>query len=292
MLGFTQSFNSAHFCRFCKIEKRDIQDNFYERQDLLRNENNYTADLLANDVKSTGISEECLFHKIPRFHATKNLSVDVLHDILEGICQYDLGLILNYFIRHCKFFDLNELNHLVRGFDYGPHRNAPPEILASHIKKKRLMMSGAEMLCFVRHLLLIISHLVPHDNHAWELIIQLTKIVELAMSNVLSPHTYHISRQLIGDYLQCLTTMFPKCLRPKHHFLTHYPTVFSSSGPFSKMSGIRCEGKHRDAKMTAKTSLNRQNISRTIAIKHQLRLNFRLMTDQDSNLLEYDPLSL
>lgn len=134
ILGFTTSFRSHSFCRFCKIKLYDIQDKFYEDPNLMRNENNYSSDLLKNDTKSTGIVEQCIFHKMTDFHVTQNLSVDTLHDILEGTCQYDLGQILRNFIEVKKYFELDEFNNWLKGFDYGHNKNTPPEILLAHIK--------------------------------------------------------------------------------------------------------------------------------------------------------------
>lgn len=58
------------------------------------------------------------------------------------------------------------------------------------------------------------------------------------------------------------------------------------------MSSIRCESKHRVGKLTSKTSFNRTNVCRTIAIKDQLRLNYRFMIQDDSILRIYDPDSI
>lgn len=132
ILGFRESFNCPIFCRFCKLNKQNLQT-VTEEADLLRTENNYIIDLEKDEEKETGIVEPCIFHKIPDFYVTKNLSVDVMHDVLEGICQYDLGLILHALIAK-KFFTLEELNYRVKAFDYGLNKNKPPEILSSHIK--------------------------------------------------------------------------------------------------------------------------------------------------------------
>lgn len=291
-LGFITSFKSAAFCRFCKIKSSEIQHTFFEDPNLMRNKTNYSADLQKHECKSTGIVELCVFHQLQDFHVTQNVSVDVLHDILEGICQYDLGQILYTLIKTKKCLKLTELNLLTKGFEYGPNKNMPPEILLTHIMRKRLSMTGAEMFTFIRHIPLILAHVVSEADDTWELILLLQKIVEICMAKNLSKNTHTIFRQLVGDYLQMLTTIFPGCLKPKHHFLTHYPTVFQVSGPFSNMSSIRYESKHRLAKMTSKTSLNRTNVCRTIAIKDQLRLNFQFMKPDNSKLRIYDPISI
>ena len=93
-----------------------------------------------------------------------------MHDVLEGIAQYDLAQILHEFIQVQHFFTLMELNDLIRGFEYGQHQNKPPEILKRHIDEKRIIMTASEMLCLIRHIRLIIGHFVPLKNKTWALL--------------------------------------------------------------------------------------------------------------------------
>ena len=55
---------------------------------LLRTVQNYDADLMLGDVKKTGLEKKCAFNEIPSFHVTNNLSLDMMHDYLEGVCSY------------------------------------------------------------------------------------------------------------------------------------------------------------------------------------------------------------
>lgn len=70
----------------------------------MRNKVNYKKGLLENNFRKTGIMKPSVFKDLTDFHMTENLSVDYMHDLLEGLCQYDLGKILNYFIKQKKFF--------------------------------------------------------------------------------------------------------------------------------------------------------------------------------------------
>lgn len=141
-----------------------------------------------------------------------------MHDVLEDICQYDLGLILHKFIKVYKYFSLTELNNRVKGFNYGPNKNIPLEILTNHIKNKRLYMSASEMLCLVKHINLIIDHLIPNNNEFWSLLLQLRELIEILTSSKLYIYAEHILREKIGEYLKLLSTLFPGSLKPKHHF--------------------------------------------------------------------------
>lgn len=62
-------------------------------------------------------------------------------------------------------------------------------------------------------------------------------------------------------------------MKPKHHFLIHYPRVLSSAGPLGNFSSMRFERKHREGKISSHVAISRVNVCHTIAVKHQLSLN-------------------
>lgn len=65
---------------------------------------------------------------------------------------------------------------------------------------------------------------------------------------------------LITEHLMLLNELFPKCLKPKHHFFLHYCRVMKLMGPLWNMSSMRFESKHREAKVTSHVS-NSQRIN-------------------------------
>lgn len=46
-----------------------------------------------------------------------------MHDVLEGVCNYDLVPLLNNFILKFKYFTLDTLNNRIQCFNYGPIEN-------------------------------------------------------------------------------------------------------------------------------------------------------------------------
>lgn len=66
-----------------------------------------------------GSNAECVFNKISSFHVIENASLDIMHDIFEGICRYEIPKILKTFIIDEKLFSLDTLNSRIEHFDYG-----------------------------------------------------------------------------------------------------------------------------------------------------------------------------
>jgi hypothetical protein len=119
ILGFSKSFVANFPCRRCKISKNCLHRSCKEIPALLRNEENYKADVAANDLSKTGISENCAFHQITSFKVWENTCFDIMHDFLEGVLHYDLSLIFQHYISE-KIFTLEDLNNRIKSFDYGP----------------------------------------------------------------------------------------------------------------------------------------------------------------------------
>lgn len=113
-LGFSESFMANFPCRFCKCSKFDCNYSVTYNNNNLRNEENYLQDLITNNVSETGIKEPCVWNQINGFHAVYNYSVDLMHDVLEGVCSYDISNILYEFILNFKYFSLETLNNRIQ----------------------------------------------------------------------------------------------------------------------------------------------------------------------------------
>lgn len=109
ILELSKSFNSLHCCRICLISKNELQKQVQKNISMIRSITNY-------EVNVFGIQENCIFNTIPNFHVTKNFSVDPMYDILEGICRYDIGKILNNLINENKFLTLEIFHERIRFF--------------------------------------------------------------------------------------------------------------------------------------------------------------------------------
>lgn len=206
-----------------------------------------------------------------------NISVDVMHDVWEGVVQYDIAKILNVFINTNKYFSLEQLNQRILAFPYQEWGNKLVEIQKNHLKKK-LKMSSAENMTLARNFTLLIGDLVPQDNSCWDLFLKLKKALDLIMDNVPRINSHKYLKVLISEYLNCLNEVFPASIKPKHHHLIHYPRVLSQMGPLWHLSSMWFESRHREGKKVSRAAICRANICHTIAIKTQLQLNHRFVS--------------
>lgn len=282
VLGFTESFVSRYPCRFCKTIKNECHLQTKEVNGNLRNSINYVNDLEINDVLLTGVKESCVWNEISSFHVTENYCVDIMHDMLEGVCNYDIGLMLKIMIFDFKYFTIDTLNNRIELFDYGSVdiRNRPTLIASETLKGKgnKLKMSASEMLCFVKNLGLIIGDLIPLDSEIWSIYIILDKILNIILSKWIQFEDTILLENLITEHHILYLKIFRVNLKPKHHHMVHYPLIIKKSGPLSLFWAMRFEGKHRELKTTAQSITSRKNIPKTLCLKQQLRLAYRLLS--------------
>jgi len=106
-------------CRFCKCSKFDCNFSVIYNNSKLKDEENYLQDLLTDNVSATGIKEACVWNQVNGFHAIYNYSVDLMHDVLEGVCSYDISNLLYEFILNFKYFSVETLNNRIQCYNYG-----------------------------------------------------------------------------------------------------------------------------------------------------------------------------
>lgn len=229
----------------------------------MRNEDNYSQGIAINNQSLTGIHEMCVWNQIDNFHAIKNYSVDSIHDILEGVCSYDLSSILYEFIINLKYFSLDTLNNRLQYLNYNPSKvqNKPQLISMDVIKhKKKLKMSATEVLCFTRHLGLIIGDLIPINSEFWQLYILLRQIIQIIHLKSIQPKYALLLKTLITEHHELYLKLFQTNSKPKHHHLLHYPYIMSKVGPVSHLWSMRYESKHREYLLFIKCKTTNLNL--------------------------------
>lgn len=76
---------------------------------------------------------------------------------------------------------------------------------------------------------------------------------------------------VIEEHIETRKVAFPNHpLKPKHHYLCHYPELTVRFGPLIRLWTLRFESKHSYFKQCARKLHNFKNLSATLAERHQL----------------------
>ena len=283
--GFVESFVSHHFCRHCKMHINQMRNAQTECHELLRTQQNYEDDVEIRNPTETGIKALCCLNNVEHFQVATNHAPDVMHDILEGVCGVEIHLVLASLI-HEGFFDLDTLNSRLTSFDYSPcdSKNKP-----SPIDNKKLQnpdgapgQTAAQMWCLVRYLPLIIGDLVPENNQYLELILLLLECMDFIFCPEITREETIFLKQMIKDHHEHFLALYQdRRLKPKHHFMIHYPRQMRLLGPVVNFWAMRFEAKHRFFKRLGHIVCNYQNILQTLAKRQQMFLCYNLMSRKD-----------
>lgn len=102
--SFITCFSGNYCCRFCLTNKNDMKNTIDENACLLRTDESYKQHLEPKDFESFGIKSPSCISILPNFNVMETLCTGSMHDILEGVCQYDLGKVLRVYIYKKKIF--------------------------------------------------------------------------------------------------------------------------------------------------------------------------------------------
>lgn len=293
MGGFLQCFNSSvsYVCRFCLMEGKQLQEKSLKEVSAetcrWRTKNHYdealaTLATLAKKEKKKddsvfGIKEKCLFNQLESFHCcAPALAPCLAHDLLEGICQYDLLIYIRYFINE-GYFTLKELNDKIRTFPFigADVSNKPNIISKGKLKSKKIGGNAVEMWTLVRFMPLLIM-LTQKDSKiqkdkVWQLLINLKEILSTATRHSFNIDDICAFNILIKNYITNRIKTFPdELLTAKFHYLLHYPQLIFYFGPLIKVWTLRFEHMHQYLKQCFNRKRNYINPTKTVTIHAQL----------------------
>jgi len=203
-----------------------------------------------------------------------------LHDLFEGVVPVELALCIKAMISK-KFFTLDDLNKAIASFPYkhSDKVNRPHPIPKTFASRNTIGGNGHENFTLLRLLPVLIGSRVPDGDHIWEILMDLKEIAELAVSQTFTDESIQYLACKIVDHRQLLQYVFPNFrLRPKHHFLEHYPDLIKCFGPLVHLWTMRFEGKHKVFKKIVHDTHNFKNILKTLANRHQNMMAFYLST--------------
>lgn len=284
VLGFTTNFKDSIFRRICTAIPEEWKIMTTENVNLSRTRTLYESHVKLSNVQLTGIKENCVFNKVQGFHVVENKSVDVMHDFTEGVCKYVMRAVIYYFVFDKKYFSIDELNSRFASFDYGSieESNKVPEISLHPTKDRfKLKFSAKEMLVLVRYFGLIINERITdkRDKH-WILYKCLRQILDILMSpRIIDEWIFELHHLIF--ILNSLYLSVSGPLKPKFHYLNHYPALILSNGPLIHFSCFRFESFHRHIRSAALAVSSSKNLLITISTK--LSLNMCYMFNEMSD---------
>jgi hypothetical protein len=290
--GFIRGFRGAYFCRYCSITREKFLSNCTHVEKIRNPESIEMALKKVNrlHLKSYKGVESCSpLNKIPGFN-TCNLGLPpcLYHDVFEGVADYDFILIINCLIQK-GWFTLNFLNRRIKNFVFATtdNKNRPKPL---KIKSNNLGGSASENQKFIQFFpLMIINQIKDTGDESWQLFLNLRRICEFITAPRISSNNIYELHDLIKKYLTERQRLFPDTpLRPKHHFLRHYPSLILLFGPIIRMFTMRYESKHSYFKRVVKNSKNFISITKTFARKHQLQFAYNSLIPFCSNITDFN----
>lgn len=221
-----------------------------------------------------GINERSILLDVKCFTMLNwGLPHDIMHDLFEGVAQYEIKVLLLYCLKK-KFFSLEKLNHKLLDFDYGYTEVAdkPVPLTSQHIRSettKHLRQGSAQLWLLARILPLLIGSAIPCDDDCWQCYLVLLKIIDIALVPVVTEDLCGILKVLIEGHHTSFKKLYPEwSITPKMHYMTHYPEQILALGPLVRAWTMRHEAKLSVLK-TAGRSSNFKNISLSVSQRHQ-----------------------
>lgn len=280
IMGFQKSFRSGKVSRHCLVDYTELRTSFDCVLCPLRSEEQYMKDLAVlnqndNVTNSNGITGNCVFSEIPYVKITQLFPPDLMHDFHEGvvptiICISILNLIAKSTLR------LDAINDAVQQFSYGKcdvkNRYGPILVLKS-LKNHSIPGTASEKLCLLRMLPIILAQRFADINLnailGFRLLLKCLEISDIVLAPVIKREWLAYLHSVIVEHHELVKKIDPTALRPKFHFLAHYPQLINMFGPPRHYYTMRFESVHQYFKRLTKRTGNFINLTQTLSNRYQ-----------------------
>lgn len=274
--GYVECFrgSSAFICRHCHATGEEINKITHEDRCYLRSQSTYnsSSSLIAasNSNSVDGVKLDSPLNELPGFHVQEGLPPDIMHDLFEGIVPYEIKLILSN-LKLMGYVTADVLNMRICHFPFNANdvKNKPVE---QPLDFKTIVGTAAQKWCLLRFLPLLIGDLIPEGNKEWHLLLNLRVLVTYLLSESFSHGMISVLQDMIKDHLEMFLDVFPcNTLKPKHHYLVHYPRHILNFGPLIRYWCFRFESKHSVLKEIIRHAKQFKNPCKTLSVKHELK---------------------
>lgn len=276
LFGFSGGFNAHYYCRICHSKRQDCQNMVKEDPRTVRTVSDYNkmvTKLQLNPqmslIETKGIKSACALNTLNNFHIISHASVDLMHDVFEGVVGFLIEQVVNYLVVN-KTASIEQLQALVQCYNYGylSKRNIPSKL---NIEKKNIGQNASQARCLFLHLPFIFFQFKDQVKVIWLAVESLLQIIQILLSDEICEDDSQRLSHLVTTHLQCYQLYFNQQLKPKHHLLLHYERIIRALGPVVKFWAMRMEAKHQYFKQLVHQTNNFVNIKKTLAMKHQQR---------------------
>lgn len=285
--GFKNSVSAFRMCRTCMATSSTFQIKFDSSDFQLRTTTSHKShcDKLGGRLsdhysKVYGVNRRSVLLDVKDYTMLDwGLPHDAMHDLFEGVVQYEIKLVLSHCCKE-KYFSLQQFNQWLLNFDYGHSEVAdkPTPITSTHLHadSKHLRQGAAQTWLLARILPLLIACHIPVSDKVWQCFIKLLKVIDICVAPIVSADTCGVLKILIEEHHQMFTQIYPEwSVIPKMHFLIHYPEQIMALGPLVRSWTMRHEAKLYLLKCAGRIS-NFKNISQSISCRHQRLMCYEL----------------
>lgn len=273
--GFQTHFNHGRICRFCNVIKADQKNHFRSDNLQLRTKEAYELQAVAVQTNPAlftlyGIKQSSCLNELQFFHVVEGSPPDIAHDLFEGVIPEVIAEVVKYCVTQ-QFFTLSDLNEQIKKFPYeGSDCTNKPSLMSDKIQTFKVKQTACQALCLCRLLPLMVGSFIPQDSKEWQVLLKLLDVVQYCMSKKVTRALTIFLADLIEEFLTMYFEAFPHVsMKPKAHYLVHYPEMLLQYGPLINTWTLRFEGKHNYFKEIARTSKNRKNVCKTLATRHE-----------------------
>ncbi len=291
IFGFIESFSADFCCIICYATREDMRTYNKESDFKLRTRVEYESDLSKLDdlppdkIHFRGVKSTCLFNELMHFHVCENWLNDPMHTLTEGVNPQVTGNVLHSISKIDSNVTVENFNRemsiLFNGLIVDRHNR--PCMLNKFLEPDNGIspkQSAAQQMVLCRYTPYILLRLVKNEAcfKYIDLLVMLQKITDLVFAPQLTETLLYTLTELISDFISLFKNLYPNSpIRPKLHFLVHYPSIIRKNGPPRTFWCMNYERMNGAVKIPSHVMKNFKDPQKTLAYRRQYAaLNSRL----------------
>ena len=206
------------------------------------------------------------------------------HDLFEGVAIDILSNIISKLIGTSQL-TLAITNSAIRNSEYCEidKQNKPQEFKVISPTEFKIKQTASEMWNLIRLASLILGEYVEIDNEYWNLLVLFCQLTDrLCVLEFSNSGLVYLDQFLLSIFSKYMLIFPDVIIKPKAHFIQHYPQIISRFGLLVKT--LRFESKHSFFKSALASNKNRKNIFQSMVKKHQfwMYLHYSTMLENET----------